>query len=427
MSIKTSIIVVSLIAMVSMGFSSAFAQYVTITDKDRYYEVIIEYQQAIQDGLTPYEIGSEYSEQVLKTGVPVEELLNAFVWEVAFIVEDLTGTPAGDTIKAVELITPQIPQQYREEIEGIASKFGGGSHDNPDDDLLSINELYFANLIPDLFHTGCSAISVYDDRSATGETMTAYLMDFLGGELLSHLHAVTTIRNGEQSIGFVWFLGMLSSSTMFNDNGVFMGHLDSKIVNAAFSAEGKRSMSFDIRSAFEQAVTLQEVAGYLSDPQKSYTFGYVLSLADANGAKILEIDQERSRAFRSHNSSLNPGVVPWEFEDAVIAVNSFVLAGNTDNHTGEPVNEERWNSYIEQLSAAGDTVTWEELKQIVSFDHGDGPGDFLEGTGDIYSQWTITIAVFRPQDFTLDVFFWPKGATEPPEDPDFISVPIVME
>ena len=221
MNIKMYIIAVSIIAIVSMGFSSASAQYITITDRGRYYDVIIEYKQAIQDGLTPYEIGAEYSKQVLKTGVPVEELLNAFVWEVAFIVEDLTGTSAGDTIKAVELIKPQIPQQYLEEIEGIASKFGGGSHDDPDDDLLSINELYFANLIPDLFNTGCSAISVYDDRSATGETMTAYLMDFLGGELLSHLHAVTTIRNGEQSIGFVWFLGILSASTMFNDNGVF--------------------------------------------------------------------------------------------------------------------------------------------------------------------------------------------------------------
>ena len=98
---KTYIIIISIIAIVSMGFSSASAQYVTITDKGRYYEVIIEYQQAIQDGLTPYEIGAEYSEQVLKTGVPVEELLNAFVWEVAFIVEDLTGIPAGDAIKAV--------------------------------------------------------------------------------------------------------------------------------------------------------------------------------------------------------------------------------------------------------------------------------------------------------------------------------------
>ena len=175
---------------------------------------------------------------------------------------------------------------------------------------------------------------------------------------------------------------------------------------------------------YEQAETLDEVADYLIDLQKTYTFGFVLSLADPNGAGILEIDQEHQRALRGDADLLHPGVVSWQFPGAVAAVNSFLLSGNADNHTGEPVNEERWSSYIEQLAAAGEQVTWDELRQIVTFDHGDGPDEFLAGTGDIYNQWTITITMFRPKGRFLEMFFRVPHETVLPENPDFIRVPI---
>jgi hypothetical protein len=342
-------------------------------------------------------------------------------------VEEITETPAQDVLFATEFITPQISPFYRAELAGLASGFNGGEEDNPNDGVVSLRELYFLHLIPDLFRTSCSAISVYGDRSFTGSPLTGYLMDFPAAELLAPLHAVTLIKNGGQSLALLGFLGMFNASSIVNDDGVFMGHLDSRIAAAEFRAYEKRSMLFDIRAAFEQATTLHEVSKYFTDQQKTYTFGFVLSLADPNGAGILEVDQEHQRTLRDHAGQLHPGIAPWRFSGAVAAVNAFLLSANTDNYTREPVNEERWNSYIEQLAHAGDRVTWDELRQIVTFDHGDGPDDFLAGTGDIYNQWTITITMFRPKERVLDMFFRTPHHAILPENPDFIRVPINFE
>lgn len=419
---KLKMCMLSLIVLVGIHCSATYAQYIEITDRDRYYEVIIDYEQAVEDGKNAYDIGREYGAKALETQPMTEVYLSTFVSMVANYMQWF-GVPFDQLMDYVELIKPQIHPNYRAEIEGLASNFQGGLADDPGDEKISLNELFFLHLMPDLFLAGCSATSMYGLRSETGETMTASLMDYSGGQLLSMLHAVTTIRNGEHSVGMIGFLGIMNASTMFNDDGVYMGHIDSKVEEAEIIIGGKRSMFFDIRYAFERETSLQGVANYLKDPQKQYTFGFVVSLADVRGAQILEIDQEHARALRKDSSPLNPGVAPWNFDNAVAAVNSFVLEGNSDNHTDDDANSQRWANYIRGLTEAGDSVTWEELKQIVSYD---GENNIPESSelGDIYNDDTVTITVFRPRDFKLEVFFRPRGSVMPQRNPDFIEVPV---
>ncbi len=157
-----------------------------------------------------------------------------------------------------------------------------------------------------------------------------------------------------------------------NDDGVFVG-IPSSDVPTTYDPAGKSTVFFDVRAALERHSTLNGVAAAMMDGRRRYTFGFNLSLADRYGAAVLEVDEHARRALRTAGSPLNPGVTPWPFRDAVASVNSFVLDGNSDNHTIDPVNFARWDTFIEQLTAGGPVTSLGELRQIATFDHGDRP------------------------------------------------------
>lgn len=145
-----------------------------------------------------------------------------------------------------------------------------------------------------------------------------------------------------------------------------------------WSLADKQPRLFAARYAMEQAATLQDVADEVADPQHQYMFGFNLILSDTSAAAVLEIDAEH-RGFRWDTSPLHSGLI-WGFSQAV---------------------------------AAGERITWEELKQIASFDGANAQPDF----------WTAQIIAFDPEQLKLDVFFRTTDV-DLPTDPDFIRVPI---
>ena len=397
--------------------------YVTIVDHGRYFDVRIDYAGARRHRLSPRAIGREYGQKILALGLPIEPMYDAVVSQTISVMLD-TGVidEPEQAFAAVRHIKRQVPARYRAELEGLASVIATAPRNELGDGRLSPGELDFLHLIQDTFRTQCSGVSVYGRRAARRETATAFLMDFFGREVLGHLHAVTTISDGRRSLAMVGFLGILNSTVAVNDDGVFVG-VPSSEVAAEYDPAGKRSVFFEVRAALEQHSTLRGVAAAMMKPRKQYAQGFNLSLADRHGAAILELDNLGHRGLRRAGSALNPGVEPWPFRDAVATVNSFVLEGNTDNHTADPVNFGRWNSYIAEIEATGPVTSLEELKRVVSFDGGDGPDDFLAGSGDIYNQWTVTISVFVPAKLRLEVFFAPAEGPMP-DDPDFVRVPL---
>ena len=114
------------------------------------------------------------------------------------------------------------------------------------------------------------------------------------------------------------------------------------------------------------------------------------------------------RALRYADSALNSGI-EWGFTNAVASVNAFMLLGNHDNFTGELWNTARWSSFRSQLASKGATVTWEELKEIATYEGGNGPGS--NTTGDIYTDGNIQIILFEPASGKLEVAFHPKTGT----------------
>ncbi len=340
---------------------------VTLVTHDRYHEVRIDYEEARHAGLSPYEVGEEYGRKVQDLGLPLASSYDAFLNQSLGVMRD-TGVlrDSAEAFRAVELLKQQIPSRYRSEIDGLASQLSDAVTDLPGDGRLSVNELYLLHLFQDVFRTQCSAVSVYGRQARDRRTLTAFVMDLFGREALGRFHAVTTIVDEDRSVALVGFLGLVNAPMALNDDGVFVGVLSSEWP-APYDATGKDTVFFAVREALERESSLEDVANAVLSPDQRYTAGFNLSLADRRGAAVAEVDLNGRRALRNAASPLNPGVAPWPFDEAVASVNSFVLAGNSDNHTRDPINVTRWASLIEQLTALPHAriITSHDLEMIL--------------------------------------------------------------
>jgi hypothetical protein len=372
-------------------------------------------------GLTARQMGEEYATSILKLFPTYEQLVDSYLTE-------FVGTDEANfsfLLTRVNDIKNQIPQEYRDEIEGFASCLSGANSDKMGDGRLSLNELYLLNTMGDVIRgTQCSAVSVFGARSKTGHTITGRNFDWMFGKQgqFHQIQAVIIHKNGEHSICSIGYVGYFGVVNAFNKYGVFGTTHDSHS-GAEYSSLGKHSYSMDLRYALEHNYNLAGVANYLADSSKEYAFNHLIFLSDPFQSQVLENNFSGTgsnicRALRTSNLALNPGI-PWGIDNAVAAVNSFMLLGNYDNYTGAPLNTERWNSIIDLLNAAGEKVSTEEMKEIMSFRAGDEPAD-----GDIYRVGlTGMTIIFEPFKCHLEIAFHPKNG-EPSGGLIFETIPV---
>ncbi|NLD92206.1 MAG: hypothetical protein GX639_06005 [Fibrobacter sp.] len=390
---------------------------VTITDKGTHFEVQQDYTQST----SRFEMGEHLYEQILLSIPEYENLIDSYLAELFPSPEIYTFM-----LSRVDDIKPQIPVQYRDEIDGMCSK-ASGTQTVAGDGKLSADEIYLMQLLPDVARTTeCSGISVFGSRSASGSLMTARILDWYEGSKnqLAQIQSVTTVKYGTKSLCMIGYLGFVGVLTAFNSDGVFAGILDSPS-ESPYSSTNKRSYINDIRLALENYGTVADVASFLSDTLRKYTFNHLVLLSDKNSAGVLENNFSGTglnihRALRTDTSTLNPGIT-WGFNNAVATVNSFLLSGNLDNHTSFSFNTDRWESFKNELQRCGDDVTMDELKQIVSYVNADGPQ--TPSDSDLYNLSTQHIVLFQPSDFHVEVSFRPKQG-DLPQTPVFETIPV---
>ena len=183
-----SIIVCLIVFTESHSFVYAQDSTVSIVNHGNYYEATLNFTH----GVSHYEMGRLLMQKILIAVPNYEQLLDSYIAEII-------GSQNYYTVLLgrMENIKTQIPQDYKDEIDGMASQLSGGNVDSLGDGKLSINEFYGIQLVADVFRpTQCSAISVYGSRSATGNTMTARLLDWYDGSnhQLSQIQSVTIIK-----------------------------------------------------------------------------------------------------------------------------------------------------------------------------------------------------------------------------------------
>jgi hypothetical protein len=390
---------------------------VTSTDMNTHYRVVIE-----ASGRSHYEIGQDYARKTQQTLNDWEKLVDSYIEYITAGDDVFYGTLIGRTYD----IRNQIPVDYVNEIEGFYSMLSGTAVNEMGDDKVSKDEMYLINLLPDVGRwTQCSAVSVFGNLSATNSTITGRILDWIEGDdhQFPRLQAVTVIKDGPKSVCLIGCLGFMGAISACNDNGVFAAILDSA-TGGVYSSVDKNSYPFDIRYALETYSSLDEVANYLTFADRDYTFGHLVFLSDATASKVVENDmsEDSHRLVRVYDSTLNAAVTDWPpvLDFSMGAVNSFVLNGNTDNHSGEEYNEDRWASIITELTnRVGGEITVMEFKEVISFDNGDGPGSMWDG--DIYNNSTQQCIVFQPGTMDLEIYFRARDGSLA-DDPVFETI-----
>lgn len=399
---KLLVVFIFVLSIMTQNVSAAYDHgAVTITDNGGYYKICIN----MNKNITHKQAGMELGKKILARIPNYEALWDSYLFDIAGKTEVYA-----EFLRRVEEIRPALDQAYRDEIDGIASQLTGAGQNTMNDGKLSRDELYILNLFPDIGRsTQCSAFSVYGKRSEKGKMMTARILDWYAGSQnqLAKLQAVLVIKNKNKSIctiGYVGYMGVISG---FNKKGVFGAILDSS-TKMPFSITGRRSYTMDLRHALENARNTDEAANYLKNPEYKYTFGHLIFLSDKKASKVLENNISDTaqciRDVRTSSSVLNDGI-EWGITDSVGTVNSFMLKGNFDNFTPNIINTARWASMKNQILSKGNKVNLAEMKEIISFNNGDGPGN--QSDGDLYNSRTQQIMIFEPANLHLEIFFRP--------------------
>lgn len=408
------------ITPVVTGVHSYTKNGVTVTNEGNYYNVVIDYT----TGISPRQMGEDYAEAILKVVPNYEELIDSYLSETHNKSEYRLN------MYHVEGLKNQIDDEYNDEIKGMASVFCKDTEDVRYDKELSENELYMLNLLADLGSgTQCSYVSVYGSRSSTGHTLTGRNLDWFAGQdnQIIKVQSVTTILYPDRKICSIGYLGYMGMLTGYNDKKDYVAILLSA-TGDTLNAQGKRSFAFDLRKALETCNSINDIANFMTDSKRFYTVNHNIALADPDTSFVVENsignygthDQKVKRAVRTSDSKLNDNVT-WGISDAVGCVNSFLLYGNYDNHTHQDANTKRWKSMKKQLTAAGSSVTPEELKNVITYDGG-SPGCMTE-SGDLYNRETAQTILFQPDTLECEVFFRPMTSEKNPDTPVFVKIP----
>ncbi len=423
LSLRVNVMMLLIIFTVTFFSGCDFENAVSLNYVGEYPTGYLHVELDYRTGISRYEMGALYAKKLIEL-YPDFEARNAFIFSL------ISPEQYSTLLERTLLIKDQIPLIYQEEIDGIASQFSGGNIDSQYDGVLSVNELYYLNLTMDVgmfASPQCSALAVYGKRSETGNTLMGRIVDFPFG----YEQAVFVIKNGYHSSVSIGGPLSMTHITNISRKGIFGAILSSSTVTT-FPDDAANipyhSYSFDLRYAIEHLPTLQMVAMYMK--QHNYTINHLILLSDKKKAVVLENNFtgdgfNMRREVRTENSKLHEGVV-WDFDDAIAVVNSFLLAGNYNNHQIYDYNVNRFQEYKEQLALMGDSVNLDELQQIVTFYQGDKPE-----YGEIYSTLTQTIVLFDAKNYILKVF--PRNSTmdfttgqqvPPPLVPEFYDVKI---
>lgn len=403
---------------------------VSVSENDGFYSVVIDYD----SGLTGYEMGAEYGRILTSEFPDIQTALDKFLKElietnVEYYIEDMgltipsafqdiaIGVISDIFYERMEEVEKQIPSEYLDELEGLASTLCNSQMETLGDGMLSRNELYFSHLMGDVARTvQCSAIGVGKDTSASGEIIAARNFDL--DAWIPGYGSVTEIRKDGEKIWIIGWLGNLTAFTGFNSNGVFGALIDTTGSGEPYTSTGIYSYVYDLRSSLENGTDIGSAASYLNS--HPYGFNHLIFLADENNTGILENNisgngTDMRREIRYGDSPLMPGI-EWGYDDIVIGVSAFMLNGNHDNFTDSIIATSRFQSYKIKLDTAlpDNKISWEELKIIQSYDGNDGVPSEME-YGDIYNAGTRYITIFEPHSLKLEVFF--SASDTPEEDP----------
>lgn len=389
----------------------------TISVMPSYFDVTLDYESGDR-----YSVGRAYGSEITEAYPDYVSVMEPFLFE------NLRGLYDGDySPEAVEervmVLFGSMRQEYRDEIEGLASALSDGTHGIVENGSLSYEEVIMLQMIPDAIRpTCCSALSLWGERTVTGDRITLRNLEwYLGsGNQIGNVNAVMHMNNGERSLTSISFLGILDIISAVNDDGVFAAILDvGSVQNEPFIYEGKKCYTMELRYALEEFGSAREVGEFMIGGSRDFTWCHNLIISDENDSFCAEDcvsqveDSGRGHSvLRDADTPLIEGLT-WDSIDSLCIVNSFASEGNQDSFTGSASNQVRFAKFNEWVNEIG-VFSVSDVKEMITCEipgrydvvniHSSGSAQLIiidYATGDIQVAFTGTEGVVDRPDFVL--------------------------
>ncbi len=391
---------------------------------EHYYDVSIDYENC-----TPAQAGRAYAEATLKAFPDCHEITEPYLYE-----NIMSGFPAlKDDYDPVEermyYLAETLRPEYKEELYAFAEGLSGGVHGYAKDGHISYEEALTFNLIPEgLRGTACSALSLWGDKTATGENVAVRLLDWhLGSDnQMCKMHAVIHANKGERSYTGISFLGFISVVSAVNDDGVFGAILDVGSGNEPYICKDKKCYTYELRYALENFSTAEEVGSFMVENSADFTWSHNIYVTDKTHNFCAEDAagalQDKGGGFSVLRDCDTPVMekLKWDSKDSLCIVNSFASKGNQDGFFGNSNNIVRFEKYNEWVSS-GSRFTLGQIKTMLTREKVDqGKDDDEARVNNVRNQGTVQIIIVDYSTGKVQVSF--TGADGPSDDVVFTDI-----
>lgn len=365
---------------------------------DSYFDVTLDYEKG-----TPEQVGAAYGRTIPLAYTGYAEMCEGYIYEnIKAAFSHLHGDYSGIK-KRTDAFYNALPDNYKQELDGFAEALKGDSEGFIEDGIISRDEALLMQFIPDVLrNTACSALSADGKATATGERITARLLEWqLGSDnQICRAHTLVHMKNGEKSFTSLSYLGFLTILTAVNNDGVMLGELDVGSGSMVkYTCENKTSYTYGIRYALENFTTAREAAEYLAANAYSYPYCVNVLATDKNEALVAELftvredqlpepgddpDEEEititgAPIVRDSSVELHRQY-SWEDSNYICAVNCFVTKQNLMDISQAANNLIRWQRYKELFCGKKD-ITLDRFKELMTCESTDNDLDRIRSDG----------------------------------------------
>ena len=167
------------------------------------------------------DVGAAYGKMLLEAVPDFESVMEPYIHENLRNMYNGTYDPQAVEDRIYTLYD-SMRDEYKVEIDGLATELSEGRHGIAEDGQFSYEEMLALQMVPDALRpTACSALSLWGDRTATGDRITLRNLEwYLGSnDQMGSANAVIHMKNGERSITAIGIAGMLDIISAINDDG----------------------------------------------------------------------------------------------------------------------------------------------------------------------------------------------------------------
>ena len=188
---------------------------------------------------------------------------------------------------------PFVPQEYLEEMEGLAEGAG-----------VALRDIERVHAIPDLSEMDCTFFAAWGDFTASGHFVQLRALDYATEAHIQDNPAIVVYHPNEGpayvNVGWCGFIGMV---TGMNAERICMSEIGDDFDKDHHTLQGE-PMPFVMRDVIAKATTLEEGVEVVRRAKRTSSFLYLIGDAKLPGAKALQTSPETCEVYDRAN-------LPW--------------------------------------------------------------------------------------------------------------------